>query len=62
LNAVCISAVGRDVRGAPLKILSPAMQSVFGTLGGRLSLQRSTPRWIEPEFVPRAAAFLRSLP
>jgi hypothetical protein len=61
-RAVCISAVGRDVRGAPLKILSPAMQSVFGTLGGRLSLQRSTPRWIEPGYVPRAAAFLRSLP
>lgn len=56
-----ISAEGRDRSGKPLKILSPAMQRVFGSFGGHVSIQRSPPRWIEPAFVDRAIAYLTSL-
>jgi hypothetical protein len=60
-KAVLLSATGRDRTGKPLKVLSPAMQEVFGDFGGRLSLQRSPPRRVDPAFVPTAAAFVRSL-
>jgi hypothetical protein len=56
-----ISAEGRDRAGNPLKVLSPAMQKVFGTFGGRISIQRSPPRWVEPEFVDRALGYLKDL-
>jgi hypothetical protein len=46
-----ISAEGQDRNGTPLKVLSPAMQKVFGSFGGRISIQRSPPRWVEPGFV-----------
>src|ERR1700689_137109 len=39
-EAVCISAMGRDCTGRPLKVLSPEMQEIFGTFNGRLSFQR----------------------
>lgn len=56
-----ISVEGRDRTGKPLKVLSPAMQKVFGKFGGHVSIQRSPPRWVEAEFVDRAIAFLRKL-
>jgi len=56
-----ISADGKDCTGKPLKILSPAMRKVFGDFGGRVSIQRSPPRWVEPEFTARAVDFVRSL-
>jgi hypothetical protein len=46
-----ISSVGVNRSGQPLKILSPEMQRVFGTFGGKVSIQRSPPRWVEPDFV-----------
>ncbi len=60
-KAVCISTYGQDRLGRPLKILSPDMQSIFGTFGGKLSIQRSPTRWIEQEYVSRTANFIRSL-
>ncbi|MGA2032166.1 MAG: hypothetical protein ABSG68_07925 [Thermoguttaceae bacterium] len=60
-EAVTISANGKDCAGKPLKILSPAMRKVFGDFGGRVSIQRSPPRWVEPEFTATAAGFVRSL-
>jgi hypothetical protein len=60
-KAIRISANGKDRTGKPLKILSPAMRKVFGDFGGRVSIQRSPPRWVEPEFVGNAAVFVRSL-
>lgn len=60
-KAVCISVMGRDRTGQPLKILSPEMQKIFGTFNGRLSFQRSPTRWVESAYVPRAAGFIRSL-
>jgi hypothetical protein len=58
-KACQISVEGKDCSGKPLKVLSPAMQKVFGTFGGRVSIQRSPPRWVEPGFVDRAVGFLR---
>ena len=61
-KAVPISVLGQDVRGKPLKILSPEMQEVFGSFGGRVSFQRSPTRWVEAAYIDRAAEFVRSLP
>jgi hypothetical protein len=60
-KAVCISVMGRDRTGQPLKVLSPKMQKIFGTFNGRLSFQRSPTRWVDPACVPRAVEFMRSL-
>jgi len=60
-RAYRISAPGRDLRGTPLKVLSTEAQNVFGDFGGKISIQRSTPRWVAPEWAERAAAYLRSL-
>jgi hypothetical protein len=60
-QAVCISVMGRDRSGRPLKVLSPEMQEIFGTFNGRISFQRSPTRWVEPACVVRAAEFMRSL-
>ena len=57
-----ISGIGRDRRGQPIHVLSEEMQGVFGTFAGVGSIQRCVPRWVAPEFVERAAAFVRSLP
>jgi hypothetical protein len=56
-----ISAEGRDRAGKPLKVLSLAMQKVFGSFGGHVSIQRSPPRWVESVFVDRAVGFLKEL-
>jgi len=60
-RAVCISVLGRNRAGQPLKVLSPEMQSIFGSFNGRLSFQRSPTRWVDPAFVPSAMEFMRSL-
>ena len=60
-KAVQISVYGRDRAGKPLKILSPSMRKVFGDFGGRVSIQRSPPRWVTPAFTAKAADFVRSL-
>lgn len=60
-KAVCISVMGHDRAGQPLKVLSPAMQEIFGMFDGKLSFQRSPTRWVDLAYVTRAAAFMRSL-
>jgi hypothetical protein len=60
-KAVCLSAIGQDRIGRPLKVLSPEMQKVFGGFDGKISFQRSPTRWIDPAFVIRAAEFMKSL-
>jgi len=60
-KAVRLSADGRDRTGKSLKVLSPDMQRIFGTFGGKVSIQRSPPRSVDPEFTARAAGFVRSL-
>jgi hypothetical protein len=56
-----ISTDGKDCAGKPLKILSPAMRKVFGDFGGRVSIQRSPPRWVDAKFTTKAVDFVRSL-
>ena len=56
-----ISSVGTDRAGQPLKVLSPKMQKVFGTFEGKVSIQRSPPRWIDPEFVEKSTRFVKAL-
>lgn len=56
-----ISAEGRDRSGTLLKVLSPEAQKIFGGFDGRIAIQRSTPRWVSPDFVDRAAEYLHSL-
>jgi hypothetical protein len=56
-----ISVYGKDCAGKPLKILSPTMQRIFGTFGGKVAIQRSPPRWVEADHVGKAAEFVHSL-
>lgn len=58
---VQISQDGRDRAGKPLKVLSTEMQRVFGDFGGRVSIQRSPPRWVDSNYTAKAADFVRSL-
>jgi hypothetical protein len=60
-RTVAISETGRTRTGKPLKVLSREMRAIFGGFDGRLSFQRSPTRWVDPAFVERAAAFVRSL-
>ncbi len=61
-QAVLISARGQDRISRPLKVLSPAMQAIFGSFGGRVSFQRSPTRWVDAAHVACAVRFLESLP
>jgi hypothetical protein len=61
-QAVRISVMGQDRTGKPLKVLSPAMQTIFGSFNGKLSFQRSPTRWVDPSYANGAVEFMRSLP
>lgn len=56
-----ISAEGQDCNGKPIKVLSPAMQRVFGDFDGRIAIQRSPPRWVAEKHIEKAIAFLSKL-
>lgn len=56
-----ISDMGLDRSGNPLKVLSKEMQGVFGDFNGRLSIQRSPPRWVAPAFAELAAQYVMDL-
>ena len=60
-KAVKISSYGVDRVGRRLKILSPEVRRIFGGFGGKVSIQRSPPRWISEEHARITAEFLRSL-
>jgi hypothetical protein len=60
-KAVCISNIGQDRLGRPLKVLSVEMQKIFGDFDGKTSFQRSPTRWVKPAYLTRAAEFMRSL-
>jgi hypothetical protein len=57
-----VSGEGKDRGGKPLKVLSLTMQKVFGSFGGHISIQRSPPRWVEPQFIENAIRFVTGLP
>jgi hypothetical protein len=60
-KAVCISTIGHDRGGRPLKVLSPKMQKIFGDFGGKTSIQRSPTRWVQGQYALNAAEFVSSL-
>ncbi len=60
-KAICISEIGQDRAGRPLKVLSAEMQNIFGDFDRKISLQRSPTRWVRPNYITRAAEFIRSL-
>jgi len=60
-KAYAISGNAIDSAGRPMKVLSHDMRKVFGNFGGRTSIQRSSPRWIDPRYVNRAYRFLERL-
>lgn len=60
-KAICISEIGHDRSGRPLKVLSTKMQKIFGGFEGRISFQRSPTRWVRSSHVTQAAEFMRSL-
>lgn len=60
-RAHCISAMSRNSKGQPLKVLSPEAQKIFGDFDGRISIQRSPPRWVHQSYVHQAKTFLESL-
>lgn len=60
-KAMKISVTGEDRAGKPLKVLSSEMQQIFGAFDGKLSFQRSPPRWVANEHVSGAACFVRGL-
>lgn len=60
-KAVCISSVGCDRAGRPLKVLSTEMQEIFGDFDGRISFQRSPTRWVKAMHISQAAEFIKSL-
>jgi hypothetical protein len=56
-----ISMFGRNKVGHRIHVLSPEMRRSFGDFNGHVSIQRSPPRFVFPEFVEKAAVFVRSL-
>ncbi len=56
-----ISSEGTNRARKPLKVLAPKMQKVFGSFGGYNSIERSPPRWVHPDFVDKAIAYLKKL-
>jgi hypothetical protein len=61
-KAHCISEVGRNRKGQPLKVLSKKMQRIFGDFCGKISIQRSPTRWITDEpWVTKTAKFIKTL-
>jgi hypothetical protein len=60
-RAVKISSVGKNSIGQDLKVLSPEMQLIFGDFDGKVSIQRSPPRWVDQRHITGANAFVRSL-
>jgi hypothetical protein len=62
LSKACkISEYGKDRNGKPLKVISREMQAIFGDFGGKISIQRSSPRWISPAYIDKAVMFVKSL-
>jgi hypothetical protein len=56
-----LSETRRQANGQPLKVLSREMQKVFGDFGGKISIQRSPPRWVHADHVARATDYLMTL-
>jgi hypothetical protein len=56
-----ISVFGMNKAAKPIHVLSPEMCEIFGDFNGHVSIHRSPPRFVFPDFVKKAARFVRSL-
>jgi hypothetical protein len=56
-----ISVYSQDKSGKRLKVLSPEAQRVFGDFGGKISIQRCPPRWVNDSLVKKAVEYIKSL-
>lgn len=56
-----ISVLEMNKADRPIHVLSPEMREIFGDFNGHVSIHRSPPRFVLPEFVKGAARFVRSL-
>jgi hypothetical protein len=60
-RAHLISTTAINRTGRPLKVLSSEAQKTFGDFDGRISIERSPTRWVNPKFVPGAKTFIEAL-
>jgi len=60
-KAVKISTYSQDKSGKPLKVLSKKFQKTFGDFNGKISIQRSSPRWIADDYLDATMNFVKSL-
>ena len=60
-EAKLISVQEKNKAGRPIHVLSPKMRRIFGDFNGHVSIHRSPPRFVFPEYVLKAARFVRSL-
>lgn len=61
-KAICISAMSTNRAGQPIKVLSQQAQDIFGDFNGKISIQRSPPRWVLPAHIEKAKAYLEAQP
>ena len=47
--------------GSWWQLITLEMTNIFGRFGGIGSLQRSTPRWVDPQLIESAGNFVRPL-
>jgi hypothetical protein len=48
--------------GQPIKVLSQEAQDIFGNFNGKISIQRSPPRWVLPAHIDKAKSYLEARP
>jgi hypothetical protein len=60
-KARSISVQAKNKAGRPIHVLSPEMRRIFGDFNGHVSIHRSPPRFVFPEYTEKAARFVRSL-
>ena len=56
-----ISVQAKNKAGKLIHVLSPDMRRIFGDFDGHISIHRSPPRFVYPEYAEKAARFVRSL-
>lgn len=61
-KALCISAMSINSVGQPIKVLSQEAQEIFGNFNGKISIQRSPPRWVLSTHIGKAKAYLEAQP
>jgi putative DNA base modification enzyme with NMAD domain len=60
-KAELISIQEKNKAGRLIHVLSPPMRDIFGDFDGHVSIHRSPPRFVFPQYVEKAANFVRSL-